>query len=119
MSHKPVRAMQRGGCKVRNVEIPATCLDLSKSFDVNRDWPCKRAAAIAHLTMIMDDIIRTERTPDRTRSSYRRGNLFRWVDEQTDRLEQMIPRMLDMMSLTSLQYEGWLSGVYALGRRTQ
>ncbi len=31
----------------------------------------------------------------------------------------MIPRMLDMMSLTSLQYEGWLSGVYALGRRTQ
>ena len=31
----------------------------------------------------------------------------------------MIPRLLDMMSMTSLQYEGWLSGVYALGRRTQ
>jgi len=75
-----------------NIEIPATCIpDLNVPFDVNRDWPCKRAAFISTLNMFAADITRTERRLARTSNAYRARNLTAWIADAETRLAKLVP----------------------------
>lgn len=67
--------------------IPATCIpDLSVSFDLNRDWPCKRAQFVHFLSTRLAEIKRVERETQSMRTSAKRGRLTLWAADARVRL---------------------------------
>jgi hypothetical protein len=78
--------------KGREVNLPETCIpDLNISFDVNRDWPCKRAQFVSHLHTLAADIERTEARLSRTRNMRTARNLAAWITDADARLARLVP----------------------------
>lgn len=69
--------------------VPETCLT-DGIFDVNRDWPCKRAAFVSHLITFSNDIDATQRRLDRTTNVYKARNLTAWIADAEIRYARLL-----------------------------
>ena len=73
--------------------LPDTCIQIHGSFDLNRDWPCKRAQHLYSLDVFANNIAQTEVRAQRAHG-YRAQNLAKWIADADARFTRLVAQVL-------------------------